>query len=76
MICNYLDKKLNLKKSSKNLIRYTTDRKGHDFRYSLNSDKVFRETNYDIKNNFRTNLYKTIDWYYENRKLFLSKYFS
>lgn len=47
------------------LIRNVRDRPGHDFRYSLNCDKI-RELGWRAKTNFGEGTRKTIKWYKEN----------
>ena len=47
------------------LIKYVTDRKGHDRRYSLSSDKV-RALGWEPKWRFDEGLPATVDWYREN----------
>jgi dTDP-glucose 4,6-dehydratase len=45
------------------LIRYVTDRPGHDRRYALSSEKLTRETGWSPQVDFETGLARTIDWY-------------
>jgi dTDP-glucose 4,6-dehydratase len=45
------------------LIRYVTDRPGHDRRYALSSEKLTRETGWSPLVDFETGLARTIDWY-------------
>ena len=47
------------------LIKYVTDRKGHDRRYSLSSDKV-RSLGWEPKWRFDEGLPATVDWYRDN----------
>lgn len=47
------------------LIRYVEDRPGHDFRYSLNCEKV-RRLGWKPKTRFEDGLLKTVNWYREN----------
>ena len=47
------------------LIKYVTDRKGHDRRYSLSSDKV-RGLGWEPKWRFEEGLPATVDWYRDN----------
>src|SRR3989344_628378 len=47
-------------------IEYVEDRKGHDFRNSLNCDKIKTELKWKPRNEFTKALKKTIDWYQEN----------
>lgn len=46
-----------------NWINYVTDRKGHDFRYSMNSDKIFKELGWSAKTKIVEGLEKTLEWY-------------
>lgn len=49
------------------LIEYVQDRPGHDFRYSLNSDKIYNETGWKAQITFEQGIETTINWYLENR---------
>jgi dTDP-glucose 4,6-dehydratase len=49
------------------LIRYVTDRPGHDVRYALSSAKIERETGWSPAMSFDEGLARTIQWYRENR---------
>jgi len=60
---------LNIMKKPKNLIKFTKDRPGHDFRYSLDSSKIKKELKWKIKNNFEDGIKKTIEWYVQNPAL-------
>lgn len=46
-----------------NWINFVTDRKGHDFRYSINSDKIFKELGWSAKTKIVQGLEKTLEWY-------------
>lgn len=46
-------------------IKYIEDRKGHDFRYSINSNKIYNEFGWDVKTTFEEGIAKTIDFYEE-----------
>jgi dTDP-glucose 4,6-dehydratase len=48
------------------LIRYVTDRPGHDRRYALSSEKLMRETGWSPVIEFETGLARTIEWYRAN----------
>jgi dTDP-glucose 4,6-dehydratase len=52
----------------KTLIKFTKDRPGHDFRYSLDSSKTKKELKWKIKYNFDEGVKKTILWYRQNAK--------
>jgi dTDP-glucose 4,6-dehydratase len=51
------------------LIEFVADRKGHDFRYSMNGSKL-NDLGFKLESNFEENLAKTINWYLnsENHK--------
>jgi dTDP-glucose 4,6-dehydratase len=50
------------------LIEYVKDRPGHDFRYSLNVDKIKRELGWEAKIKFNEGMEKTVKWYVDNIK--------
>ncbi len=47
-------------------ISYIEDRKGHDFRYAINSKKINDELGSVPKIDFKHGLINTIDWYSRN----------
>ena len=47
-------------------VEFVTDRKGHDFRYSINWKKINEELGYLPKVKFEDGLRETIKWYREN----------
>ncbi len=49
-------------------IEFVEDRKGHDFRYSLNHSKITNELGYVPKVEFMHGLKQTIDWYKKNER--------
>ena len=48
------------------LIKYVTDRPGHDRRYAITSDKVERETGWKPQVEFEQGLADTVRWYRDN----------
>ncbi len=48
------------------LIEHVTDRKGHDRRYSLSSDKLREELNWEAEVGFAEGLEQTVQWYRDN----------
>lgn len=60
--------KLILKKigKSEDLIEFVEDRKGHDLRYAICSDKIKRELGWQPETDFMSALDKTIEWYTKN----------
>ncbi len=53
-------------------IKFVKDRPGHDFRYALNSKKIYKELNWKTKINLDKGLNDTFNWYLNNKKFFLS----
>lgn len=49
-------------------IEYVQDRKGHDFRYSVNSSKIANELGFVCETDFDKGLTNTVNWYRENRR--------
>ncbi|MBN9467205.1 MAG: dTDP-glucose 4,6-dehydratase [Bosea sp.] len=48
------------------LIRYVTDRPGHDARYAIDASKIGRELGWAPKETFETGLRRTVAWYLAN----------
>jgi dTDP-glucose 4,6-dehydratase len=57
---------LNAMNSNESSIDYVEDRKGHDFRYSVNWSRINQELGYEPKVRFEDGLAETIRWYKEN----------
>ena len=55
----------------KTKIKYVKDRPGHDFRYALNSDKIFKNLRWKSKIKFEEGLKETIEWYLQNKNFYL-----
>ncbi len=51
-------------------IKYVKDRPGHDFRYAINSKKIFNKLGWKPKKNFNEGLAQTIKWYLQNKDFF------
>jgi dTDP-glucose 4,6-dehydratase len=51
---------------SESCLEYVKDRKGHDFRYSVNWSKIEKELGYKPLVEFEFGLQETIDWYKAN----------
>ena len=49
--------------SAASLIKFVTDRAGHDWRYAIDANKIERELGFTPRETFETGLAKTIDWY-------------
>lgn len=59
---------LKIMEKSENLIEFTSDRPGHDFRYSLNSNKIRRKLSWKPAHKFEDGLEQTIEWYQQNKE--------
>lgn len=49
------------------LIRFVTDRKGHDQRYAIDPAKIHEELGWLPETKFEDGIRRTIDWYLENK---------
>ena len=61
-------KRMKFKIGSKSKIKFVKDRPGHDFRYALNSKKIFKKLKWKPKISFDKGLRDTINWYSKNQK--------
>ncbi len=59
LILKHLNKK-------EDLIEYVEDRKGHDYRYAIDPNKIKNELGWEPKTKFEDGIIRTIDWYLEN----------
>ena len=50
------------------LIKMVSDRKGHDFRYFLDSEKTYQDLEWRPKTNFSEGIKKTIEYYESKSK--------
>ena len=62
----------NIKIGDKSKIVFVKDRPGHDFRYALNSKKIFKEFKWKTKIDINKGLSGTVEWYFNNKN-FLKK---
>ncbi len=56
------------KNVSEDLIKYVTDRKGHDRRYAIAPDKIKAELSWEPDTRFEEGIKKTIRWYLDNEE--------
>jgi len=68
ILCNEIDFILDSNESSTELIEFVTDRKGHDFRYAIDSSKLQNELDWEPETPFMVGIKKTIEWYIKNLK--------
>ena len=52
---------------SESLIKFVTDRLGHDRRYAIDSTKISEELGWKPKYTFETGIVETIQWYLDNQ---------
>jgi dTDP-glucose 4,6-dehydratase len=69
-ICEVLD---NMMPASKfrphsSLIKYVTDRPGHDRRYAINATKLKNDLGWEPQHSFRSGIRKTIEWYLSHKE--------
>ena len=65
-ICNLLDIYCPKSYKHKNLIKYVSDRPGHDKRYSINTKKISTKLGWKKKYTFEQGIEKTVEWYLNN----------
>ena len=52
--------------TSRNLVRFVTDRPGHDFRYALDSSPIQKELGWRPKHDLASGIAATVSWYLNN----------
>jgi dTDP-glucose 4,6-dehydratase len=60
MILDIMGKPINMYQS---WINFVSDRKGHDFRYAMNAEKIQKELGWSAKTDIIKGLEKTLEWY-------------
>jgi len=58
---------LSLLGKPESLIQFVKDRPGHDYRYSLSTEKIKRELGWKAKTGFEEGIENTVKWYLENK---------
>lgn len=48
------------------LITYVTDRPGHDMRYAIDADKIYKDLGWKPQETFESGIRKTVEWYLAN----------
>ncbi len=68
-ICRLLDEMLpgSPNRPHETLIRFVTDRPGHDARYAIDAGKIARELGWRPRHDFDTGLRETVRWFLDNR---------
>lgn len=65
-ICGILDRVRPTREPHANLIRFVTDRPGHDYRYAIDASRLETELGWRAKETFDTGIEKTVLWYLDN----------
>ncbi len=67
-ICDTLDRLRPLASGEgrRGLIRFVTDRPGHDLRYAIDASRIEEELGWKARENFDSGLEKTVRWYLDN----------
>lgn len=68
VLINTVDRLLGRKENEDmNLIKYVSDRKGHDMRYAIDSRKLQKELGWEPSLQFEEGIDKTVRWYLDNQ---------
>lgn len=65
---------LEIMNKDQGLICFVKDRPGHDLRYSLNSEKIFKECAWKTRTGFVAGLERTISWCFTHKKWISGKW--
>lgn len=65
-ICGILDRLRPSGAPHARLIKFVTDRPGHDFRYAMDTTKIRRELNWEPSESFESGLERTVRWYIDH----------
>lgn len=65
-ICDILNEIRPRESNYRELIRFVTDRPGHDFRYAIDASKLERSLGFRPRTTFEEGLRETIAWYLDN----------
>jgi dTDP-glucose 4,6-dehydratase len=66
-VCRLLDAFVPAAAPRHKLIKFVSDRPGHDSRYAIDATKLERELGWTPKETFESGLEKTVRWYLENK---------
>ena len=65
-VCRVLDELKPAAKPYESLIKFVSDRPGHDLRYAIDPAKLMGELGWKPKENFDSGIRKTVQWYLDN----------
>jgi len=66
-LCDLLDRKVPAGHPRRELIRFVTDRPGHDRRYAIDASRIRDELGWQPAHEFESGLEATVDWYLDQR---------
>jgi dTDP-glucose 4,6-dehydratase len=68
-ICSLIDQRLGRTGSrrSRRFIQFVKDRPGHDLRYAIDAEKIYKELDWKPRFTFEAALAETVDWYLANQ---------
>jgi dTDP-glucose 4,6-dehydratase len=66
-ICDALQAEVPRAGGYRNLIKFVTDRPGHDRRYAINATKIRNELGWTPRETFETGLKRTVRWYLDHK---------
>jgi dTDP-glucose 4,6-dehydratase len=66
-ICDVVDRLVPAPRPRRSLIKFVTDRPGHDRRYAIDAGKAKRELGWQAQVAFEAGLERTVRWYLDNR---------
>ena len=67
LICDVLDRLAPSARPRRSLVKFVTDRPGHDLRYAIDAAKARYELGWEPQESFESGLERTIRWYLDNR---------
>ncbi len=65
-VCDILDQLYPKENTSRSLIKFVSDRPGHDFRYAIDAKKIKKELGWKPKFSFDEGLRHTVKWYLDH----------
>lgn len=68
VLCDILNELVPHEQGYRRLIRYVSDRPGHDRRYAIDASKIERELGWRPAERFETGIRKTVQWYLGNQE--------
>lgn len=67
-ICSALDHRMPSERPREELIRFVTERPGHDARYAIDATRLETELGWSALEDFDSGIERTVDWYLQNER--------